>query len=196
MIKEEDHMNLIIENLKSWAAPLYVRVRGALAPCRAYVVIDCQRSEVWTRVAIDGSTPIPVHNGLWYQVPVSPYVQGVAIYRALYSEDVQSMIESVVSGLRWRQTYKLTGYLTDEARAALHELEEHLRDLPTLDVWDPEDVELEPNDVRADSTDAELAALARQIERAVIENSSGSACVAPGLLERLHEVRDQLRQPA
>lgn len=194
-------MRIETKNL-SGPAPLYQKYPGQTEPQGAYITISPAKGTVradWNG-EIGSAVPFGVYQGRILRVPVPFYAHGPSLARELESEPVRVMFERIVAGhsVEWDGSNHV-GRLTDDARAAVEELEARLQDVPQTEVWDAADwySSDDPPPIEADTTDEQIMRMAAELD-AEASPTSGEcpAIIITGSAEYFLEVRNGLRQEA
>lgn len=151
-------------------APLYYRHAGQSEPQRAALYIKADGTVTADINYQINCVTFDVWHGRTRTVELSPSVSGAALADWLDNESTVALLARVVAGLTvdWDGNNEV-GRLTDDAVAALDELEREAQDIDQIEVWQPGDwlngvvsggsvgdVDL------TDKTDSELAAIAEE----------------------------------
>lgn len=85
-------------------------------------------------------TPMPIHNGQWLSLSISPMANASDIYAELTGSEGSALLKKIVDGhhVEWDGS-NMVGTITDAAQKAREELEDLLAEASRIEIWDAAD---------------------------------------------------------
>ena len=174
-------------------------------PQRCFIALDLEDGQLWAdyNAEIGSAVPEAVWNGRTLRFP-APCMTAAGMNRLM--DEIAPLADRVLAGseIEWDGNNHV-GKLDEDAQDASDEIEricDELEPAPseTVTEWDAcefYDAVKDELGVTADSTDAELEALAEELEEEdSIDEGTGGPMVLNGTLEFLQSIRDNLREEA
>ncbi len=174
-------------------------------PQKCFIALDLEDGQLWAdyNAEIGSAVPEAVWNGRTVRFP-APCMTANGMNRLM--DEIAPLAERVLAGasIDWDGNNHV-GKLDEDAQDASDEIEELCSETEpapseTVTEWDACEVYDAVKDelgVTADSTDAELEALAEELEEEdSIDEGTGGPMVLNGTLEFLQSIRDNLREEA
>ena len=185
------------DEIRAEFAPLYSRYSGQVNPQPAHIEINPEQQGMVAEFnpEIGNAVPMNVWHGRAYRVSISPYYTGKQVAEILENVDFQNMAQRVFDGYSCAYDgSNHNGRLTDDAKAALEEMERFLQEMDQylnvsdsgVSVYAPEDWFSELPDL-AGKSDDELSTIADQFRT---EAESDNVCIDGDILRFLKDRRD------
>jgi hypothetical protein len=199
-----------LNEVRADLAPLYAHYKGQINPQPAYLWIDLEKKTVeadYSGEVGQGGVPERVWHGLVRRVDITPYIKGSALADLLESKELAGYVQRMIDGFEsvWDNS-NWVAKLTPDAERAERELELHLihaidltSDTTTVYtayewfenamVTDEDKATITIPDVgtiTADSTDAELEAMAKKIRK---DAEDEGIYIEPRITDTLEELR-------
>ena len=174
-------------------------------PQKCFIALDLENGQLWAdyNAEIGNAVPEAVWNGRTLRFP-APCMTAAGMNRLM--DEIAPLADRVLAGseIEWDGNNHV-GKLDEDAQDASDEIERICDELEpasseTVTEWDAcefYDAVKDELGVTADSTDAELEALAEELEEEdSIDEGTGGPMVLNGTLEFLQSIRDNLREEA